>query len=379
MNRMMGGQGGEGRNTMFLTSFVVLCVMIIVLVSVMSHGDGNSGGDSLGGDGAPASSPIVPSPPGLDPGMKHPEFHRQVQSRPSNLSLLIVGNATAHYSYLSLVYYLRWGRWFDPGLSKSNLVNEYSFDNPFHGHRFGEFHYQTNVMLEPYELCDCHKGEHTGKRQYIYENRYFHDPHHNNTVTYIHAYGDEVPLQGRLEPSEVYDVTKWEWSNKVKGLLNPGFDRPSWKYGSWGEMITDYASKIKPKPNHAILEAGGFTNSFGPSTSESKDAASQIKKALDSAGIKGYWRTTIYDKTHKLTTPGSTDDSNLKEFDSHMCSTVGECIDLGWTKDVKSSLYWDKVHLYEPVHRVMNEEFLEEIGKLPKDGYTKYDKKQILE
>jgi hypothetical protein len=235
MNRVLHGAGGESTNSLFLKSFVILFIMILFFAFTGNSGD------------AAAALPMAAAIITYTDDVKHPEWHRQVQPRATGVNLLIIGNATAHYNYLSLAYYLRWGRWFDPGLEKSNLVNDESFDNPFHGQLFGEFHYQTNVLLEPYELCDCHKStKRVHLRSAIYENRYYHDPRHNNTVTYIHAFGDELRMAGRLKPEDLY-TDRWSWSNKENGLMNPGFDQPKWQYESWAELITEYAAKIDPK------------------------------------------------------------------------------------------------------------------------------------
>jgi hypothetical protein len=357
---VLHGAGGESTNSMCLTSFAILVVMILFFAFTGSSDDA-------------ALTPAPEPKPQFSytDDIKHPEWHRQVQPRATNVNLLIIGNATAHYNYLSLVYYLRWGRWFDPGFEKSNLVNEESFDNPFHKKIFGEFHYQTNVLLEPYELCDCHKSsQHPEKRTYIYENRYYHDNTHNNTVTYIHAYGDEIPTQGRLKPEDLY-TDRWSWSNKEKGLINPGYDHPEWRYDTWTELIKEYASKIDPKPEYAVMEAGGFSNSFG-SSKEGGKVAEDILEALEVEKIRSLWRTTSYDQTHSLTPAG------VEEFDTFMCGVMAECLDMSWTRDIRSDLYWERHFFHEPVHRVFNEELLEAMGKLP-EGYVKYNRALLFQ
>lgn len=130
-SRFLNGAGGDRKIYIVAISFGVLLCVIFVLSSGSSKSHGSMGGSI---------------------NFKTPENHRQVQVRPTNVSLVIVGDSIARYSYLSLVYFLRWGRWFDPGLDRSNLVNEQSFDNPFHEETFHEFYYQTNLMLQPFEV-----------------------------------------------------------------------------------------------------------------------------------------------------------------------------------------------------------------------------------
>jgi hypothetical protein len=353
LNRALNGAGGDRTNFLFSTSFVVLFVVIIIFA--------NSG----------KVSPDASRDTYIDIGttnLKAPETHRQVQKRPRDISLLIVGNSTARYSYLSLAYFLRWGRWFDPGLEKSNLVNEVSFDNPFHESTFDEFYFQTNIMLQPYELCDCHKShKHPDMRKYIIENRYFHDPEHNNTVTFIQSFGDEAPTRGRLKVEDLY-TSRWKWSTKEKGLLDPTWSIPEWSYDTWDEFITEYVGKMNPKPENIAFTAGRFNNSFGPDDN-GKESADKIALALQQEKIRGFWKTTNYDSSHSL-------EDDVGKLDAFMCGLLGNCLDHSWTKGVRSELYWDESHFFEPVYRAMNEEMLEAMGYLP-EGYVKYDRSQL--
>jgi len=40
-------------------------------------------------------------------------------------------------------------------------------------------------------------------------------------------------------------------------------------------------------------------------------------------------------------------------------------------------LYYDNLHFSEPVYRILNEEFLEQLGLLPK-SYRKFNRSEVL-
>ena len=210
----LGHSGGDDTNSVFGSS--IGCLILVVIILYMSGGSGKGGDVPHGGGGSIVSDEGMKSSSRVRFPPKLPEKHRQIQPRPNNLNILFIGDTVTRYQYLSLVYFLRWGRWFDPGYERSNLVNEWSFDNPFHKETYNEFFFQTNIMLQPYELCDCRKTkDKVSMRSTVIENRYYHDPTLNNTVTFLHAFGDELAMHGRVEAKDVYSE-EWKWSTKEK-------------------------------------------------------------------------------------------------------------------------------------------------------------------
>jgi hypothetical protein len=69
-------------------------------------------------------------------------------------------------------------------------------------------------------------------------------------------------------------------------------------------------------------------------------------------------------------------EDDVGKLDAFMCGLLGNCLDHSWTKGVRSELYWDESHFFEPVYRAMNEEMLEAMGYLP-EGYVKYDRSRL--
>ena len=355
LNRILNGD--DRTNRLCLGSSLGLFFLIFIMSSVMKDGSSPSDESRL-------------FHMGFTTQVSTPETHLLKIKQPRDLSLLFVGDSLSRYQYLSLVYFLRWGRWFDFSIERSDLVNELSFDNPFHNDTYNEFYYQTGRMLQPYELCDCHQNkERPNMRKYVIENRYYHDPVLNNTVTFVHAFGDLVHLHGRLEAKDVY-TDRWKWSAKEKGLLNHKHSPDQWSHDTWVEFFENYVSRLTPKPQYAILNAGQYGSSLGPEFATESD---RLKKSIQKLGITSLWRTTTYNQEHAML---GDDAVATKSTDEHMCYLFDECLDVSWTKSVPHHKYWDNHHFHEPVYRVMNEFLLEQLGLIEEDYPKLFDNPQ---
>lgn len=130
-----------------------------------------------------------------------------IRTRPRNLRIVFVGDSITRYQYLSLAYFLRFGRWFDPSVFPNNLVNAHSFHHDYHPDEdWNEFFMQSNRMLQPMELCDCVRKDNT----VAIERRYFYDTERNNQLVYINISGKSTlgyeGLYGRANPRTVFDL-----------------------------------------------------------------------------------------------------------------------------------------------------------------------------
>lgn len=281
-------------------------------------------------------------------------------SRPRGLRLVMIGDSLTRYTYLSLVYFLKWGSWYEPQRTTPHLVQSSSFDNLWHNQTWGEHSWQTNRMLYPLELCDCYRKL-PGRLQVnkVVNNRYFYDPELDNFVVYLDAKGHKGSLHGRIAASNVSSLLKQQFTLQQSGqLLSPPFDylkRPfAWVYTSWSEAIDEYVNHLSPRPTHVVLNAGLWPNNF----LYQPNLVDDIIKALSPA-TKGIWKTTSYGKGGTVLYP------SIPETDQTMCSKLNDCWNLSWTKRVADRWYWDDKHFYEPAYRVMNEDFLHQMGVLP--------------
>lgn len=297
--------------------------------------------------------------------------------RPRDLRIVFIGDSLTRYTYLSLVYFLRWGQWYDPSHRTPHLVQESSFATPFHNQTWWEFSFQTNRMLYPLELCDCYRKL-PGKLQVnkVSNNRYFYDPEFNNAVAYLDAKGHKGSIHGRIPANDVFNLLvkqqeqAGDFSSPVQ-LLSPPFDnltRPfPWAYTSWADAIRQYISHLNPPPQYIVLNAGLWPNNF----LYQPDLVSDLNDAIHTMKGQGIWKTTTYGLG------GTVMYDSIPPTDDYMCQQLDHCWNVSWTKELAGRWYWDGKHFWEPVYRAMNENFLEQINALP-EGYQKLDRSILL-
>ena len=354
----------------FSILFVLVGILIGMEISLSSTEDSRSGQVS---DNSKLSSVEVPKKEALlytDGSSRDQDPQWRV--RPKHLHLVLIGDSITHYQYLSLAYFLRTGRWFDPSFRKSHLTNAFSYESIFHDDLYGEFFFQTTRQLQPHEICDCVYPRIATSAAYRFNesqvviNRYFHDPERNNTVRFFHAFGHQHVLQGRLEPNNIPSL---EDGREKDGLLDGKhtFEQKNivWNTTSWAVLVRDQIATLIPKPQYMVLNAGKHSNDFGTDPEQ----VQQLHQSLQDAGLvhQTFWRTTTYKNDGKPishTTP---------KTDKIMCEDLGGCLSTEWTQHVKKNWYWDQHHNYEPVYRVINEDLLDSIGFLP-NGYVKFNR-----
>lgn len=263
-----------------------------------------------------------------------------------NFHMAMMGDSLVRYQYLSLVYMLRWGSWFDPRRMHPHLVKERSFVSPFHDQDWTEFYWQTNRMVAPYESCDCFRKhyrqstflEHVHE---VSENRYYYDRDRNVSVTYIQAFGHATSQHGHRKASTALRNT----STLPLQLELPYL----WEFDEWDDTVRYHIAKLKPRPTVVLVHAGLWVHNFTASRRE------RLAQSLEDAGIQGIWRTSTSAWTGRL--PPST------ATDAFMCRVL-PCLNLSWTTKIDPDLWWDPYHFYEPVYRQMNEQMLTMIHSL---------------
>jgi hypothetical protein len=356
------------------------------------------------------------SDPVEDAGIAHTML--LTRPRPRNLRLAFLGDSVTRYQYLSLAYFLRWGRWFDPDTIKNHLVDAHSFRHPYHPDQdWNEFFLQSNRLLYPAESCDCQRSSSSQQEHehaWAIERRYFYDPIHNNTLTYINLSGNETHnpnpsggFSGRLNAPDIF--TNFQaFAGLPSGLLNNNDNKllssslpitasnRSWDYSTWGQVIRHHVAALVPKPEIAILNAGLHAHNFGDPF-----VRQELVSALNASNIIGIWKTTTPQKsqlvasTTTTTVTGSSNQSSLplsllspatashnadavpRMTDRQMCQEISGCLNLSWTVHLRPDLYFDDLHFREPVYRIMNEDLLQQLNKLPA-GYQMLDRSTVL-
>jgi hypothetical protein len=274
-----------------------------------------------------------------------------------DIHIAMIGDSLMRYQYLSLAYRLRYGVWFDDSKWYYNLVSENTFADPFQNNTWGAFLYHTNRILQPYEVCDCHRKVSDWMSDVV-ENRYYYDPILNNSLVYVQAFGHVLPLAGRLEPHQVRTITATNNSTWQTGALQQR-GALSWKYKDWSDVIRNHILHLEPQPRHIVLNAGSWRHSFQHNLS--KVVVKLVRIMQDTPQYQYAWRTTTYrnDRAHR----------GFKG-DQCMCDLLPICVNVTFTRQVRQDLYWDRLHFYEPVYRVQNEQMLALLGYLP-SGYER--------
>jgi len=265
---------------------------------------------------------------------------------PCNLSIVFMGDSLSRFMYYSLVYFLRHNQWIDP-LSKPNLVKpadilggyELNFD-------WIPWYNFSNHALDPYEKCDCYResGSIVRKpgRDWVCENRYYHDPTRNNTIIFFQSYGNHIPIRGHWEDPPIFQQN----SQIDQSNFSIFYDRVphSWSY-DWPDAILHQVSKIRPLPK-LILAAAAWNNDF-----DKPDFVERIVHAVkQTVGMENVlWKTATANRRGSIKDSGKTD--------KNMCEQLQGCLNVsGWTSKLSSDYYIDEGHFREPVYRKMNEE-----------------------
>jgi hypothetical protein len=268
-------------------------------------------------------------------------------ARPTGLRLVLIGDSITRHQYLSLAYFLRYGKWFDPRVTP-NLVNQNDFKKVAATKNDGwaTFFRETNKILSPYERCDCFREKWRDVTQvdsHVIENRYFYDPERNNSLTYLLGFGNTISgLHGRVSPEDAFrDINSTEYQH---------IDSPSeWRYADWGMALEEYVAPLAA--THVLMNAGYWPHDFD-TNEQSRDS---IVKAFKKTGHVGIWRTNSYLYDHSIR-------PLAEHADEAMKGLFDKVLDISWTYELDDRMYWDDKHFNEPVYRVMNEELLEMIG-----------------
>lgn len=320
-----------------------------------------------------------------------------------NLRLVFLGDSVTRYQYLSLAYYLRHGRWLDPALSVNNLVNAHSFHHPLHpDDDWNEFFLQSNRLLHPMEICDCLRD-----RKVVLERRYFYDAERENLLVYINMNGNVSTTPGkgyygRLLGAEIFGPRFAQQVGLPFGLGHHHKnheDEIVWEYSTWGDVIryhigsmdlmysssssgTSLATSAPTffPPASILLNAGLHPHSFW-----NPQEADDMHAALQSVGLyPTTWKTTTYKLQQVLEYQSAQKFSHsshatphVRGTDQQMCTLLGSCFNLSWTANLRPELYFDDLHFLEPIYRILNEEYLDQLGVLP-PGYEKLSRQEVL-
>jgi hypothetical protein len=287
---------------------------------------------------------------------------RTKDARPTGLRLVLIGDSITRHQYLSLAYFLRHGKWFNPS-EIPHLVNQNHFKKhaATKGEGWATFFRETNKFLSPHERCDCFRDKWpnvTLVDSYVIEDRYFYDPERNNTLTYLLGFGNTISgLHGRVSPKDAFrDINSTEYQ-----YINSPCE---WRYTDWGVALEKYVAPLAA--THVLMNVGYWPHDLDTN----KQARDSIVNALKKTGLVGIWRTNSYLHDHSIR-------PLAEKADEAMKGLFDRVLDVSWTYGLDKHMYWDTKHFNEPVYRVMNEELLELLGHMFPPNYQKQDLKPL--
>lgn len=309
--------------------------------------------------------------------------------RPRNLQLVFLGDSITRYQYLSLAYFLRHGRWWEsPNDSPNNLFNAHSFRHPAHpSEDWNEFFLQSNRMLYPMEACDCVRSM---DGEIVCERRYFYDRERNNKMVYININGNETHgswgYYGNFPAKEIFTnfdhmvemPVGFRLQSELAKHTNVKESRFQWEYLTWGDVLRYHVGELGLGNDCAVvLNAGLHPHNFGGNDTESSALRSDLVHALQSIQMEGIWKTTSY-TLHEIRKSHHDPTVSPQSFsDVRMCGLLGRCLNISWTKQLRTELYFDHLHFFEPVYRVLNEDLLGSLGVFTGD-YQPFDRSVLL-
>jgi len=251
--------------------------------------------------------------------------------RPRNLHLAFIGDSVTRYQYVSLVYFLKTGQWWNQD-EHPTLLYRVDFAS------WNEYFLWSNKQLQPEEQCDCARPGGGGYYN-INENRYFFDPVRNNSVSINIKFGKATThghMTAPIDPNATIDVSR-----------QPPY---AWENYGWNQTITEHIAKLVPKPDFLVFNAGLHANRLtNPETQQS------ILDALAATNIIGIYKTT----TRSMNLDRKKGFSRGRH-DKSLCGKVfPDCMDLGWVGDlIGPDYYHDDVHLKSAGNTLMNLQLL---------------------
>jgi len=257
---------------------------------------------------------------------------------PRDLNIVFMGDSLTRYQYLSLVYFLSYGRW-EENEQSPNMLLEKTHES------WVNFYNYTYSKLQPYELCDCYRIENEDLRFGFFkkigfstENRYFYDPVQNNSVVYLRKMAN-LPFHASWNASDIFDMhmkpPRLATSEEELNFVMDDRD--------WTNILKNHLCKLHPKPDLFIFNQGIWKGHYF----EDESRQDEIINALKSCGIKSMYKTTTKKGWEH-------NDFTVKEYEMQLCEKSDLCNYLNWTGYVPGELYWDKNHFIPIVYNWMN-------------------------
>jgi hypothetical protein len=266
----------------------------------------------------------------------------------------------------------------------------------------------------------------------LVERRYFYDHRTNNMLVYINMNGNETSpgrgYYGRLQPETIFTsnfsnlvgivsrIERFHRNNDVKDRDKLNKLGVVWEYPTWNDVIRKHVGNLdfsynQPKPNsrttdqqqpnaYVLLNAGLHPHDFHNVTT-----VQNVVDALRDTNLHGTWKTTTYTKVHVLHEQSLAIGNSLQDdavtdkeihenekynvssthiSDTYMClALANHCLNVSWILRLRppvSRYYVDNLHFIEPLYRIMNEQYLQQLSLLTNSShYLPYNQSNIVQ
>jgi hypothetical protein len=276
--------------------------------------------------------------------------------RITNLRLAFVGDSITRYQFLSLAVYLRTGQWWDDK-AKRNVLNYKSFPS------WNDYaNYSIQVLGADHHPCDCFGTRARRSSNIFWDNRYYFDSCRGNYLSFVAKLGNKA-VDGHWHPNNTFALHD---DTELKQDQQPP-PPPAWQYETWPDLLRNYVTQLKPKPDYLILNEGKWDkNSLERSVAkfETVEAAvasnstvlHEIRRILDQHTIHGIYKTTTKDSTSS--------DFQLSPHDEMGCRVLHSCLLMNWTGMVEPRHYIDSQHFRPHGSRWFNEQLWDHLQYL---------------
>jgi len=292
---------------------------------------------------------------------------------PANLNIVFVGDSVTRYQYLSLAYFLHFGRWINTSRNWATYndtnANEVEVDAPDMGmiwkkseSTMREWFNYSNFMLTPFERCDCFEPSHDDYKMFGVngiENRFYRQPLHNISAVYLKKLGFKnnharpLTFKSTWNLTYINEMQNSKIQNHRRSFLTELPD-DMYQNDDWTSFIRDFVSKLRPKPNVFVFNQGLWNHDDFLNTTLQKE----IIKAISDAGM-----VSVYKTTTRWSSSGA-EGAVMDSYERQICDLADVCLDLSWTWMVPEFLYVDRAHFLEPVYTWFNLQLLDLLYRL---------------
>jgi hypothetical protein len=240
-----------------------------------------------------------------------------------NQRILMVGDSLMRFQYLSLIHLIHTGQ-FPPEAGTGYLLNST---------RMAYIRDDAHRIFGSHEFIDINRGH------FFREQRHYHDKKRNISIAYYLYWGEKFTTYGTSLPNP-----KKDWGARKSA---------NWSYVGILPLLNNIKLHFHPFPTTLILNAGFHSHLYHEPEHRQAVAAAVVGKVP-----RVIWKTTSCKSFE--TGYNSTCDAN--PHDMAMCAMPGfECLNVGWSKYLRESDYWDFLHFNPYVYTEVNIQMIQQL------------------